>query len=92
MAADDVRDALLDHAHVAECIVSEMATTYGGAWRTAFVVTVDDVESDVAALVDHVRQVLPNHRQPDDIHVVDRLPEDPDAAAQARAAEGDPES
>lgn len=87
--AQDVRAALLDHVHVAECTVSELADDVGGSWMTAFVVTRDDVESDLASLVEHVRDALPRHRQPDDIHVVDELPEDPGDAARARRAQAE---
>lgn len=85
MENDQVRESLLDHAHVLECSVAEIVDDVRGRWVTAFVVTRDDVESDAASLVDHVREWLPGHPPPDDIHVVEQLPADPGAEARERA-------
>ncbi len=87
MADNEVQDALLDHVHVAECTVAEVVEGVTGNWMTAFVVTRDDVESDVESLFDHVRSRLPGRRHPDDIQVVSTLPDDPASVARERAVE-----
>lgn len=82
--ARDLQEVLSDHAHVAECVVAELADDLAGEAVTAFVVMVNDVRSDLDAVWEHVRERLPRAGWPREVHVVDRLPADPAAEAARR--------
>ncbi|MBY5162721.1 AMP-binding enzyme [Salsipaludibacter albus] len=87
--ARQIEDALRDHAHVAECTVAPLADLYERETVTAFVVMRDNVEASLDSVWDHLRSVLPGDHQPDEVHVVDTLPDDPAAEAKRRRDDAD---
>lgn len=90
--SQDIERAITEHAHVAECTVADLADLYRGETVTAFVVMRNDIETSLSSVWDHVRRVLPGDRQPDRVHVVDELPDNPVEEALARAGSTPDES
>ncbi len=85
--AEEIQQALSDHAHVAECTVAPLADLYERETVTAFVVMRDDAEATLSSVWDHLRRVLPGDHQPDEVHVVDHLPDDPAEEARRRRSD-----
>lgn len=82
--ANRIDAALSDSVHVAESTVAPLVDLYERETVTAFVVMRDDAEATLATLWDHLRNVLPVDHQPDEVHVVDTLPDDPAEEARRR--------